>query len=139
MVIVTADEVVVQEGDRRRAFEGDLLGEVSPVTAPDGRVTQVVVVVNLPLMEAIHDRRWSPPSELHADLDRVLAHEVFGHALPYLIAGNLSGRCADPAAGERPQDSCAIRRENVIRDELGLGQRRDAGLEGLALARRTRF
>jgi hypothetical protein len=139
VVIVSADDVLVQEGERKRPFEADLLGEVSPVTAPDGRVTQVVVVVNLPLIEAIHERRRSTRSELHADLDRVLAHEVFGHALPFLMAGNVSGRCADPAVGERPQDACAIRRENLIREELGLGRRRDAGLDGLALARRSRF
>lgn len=139
VVIVTPDEVLVQDGDRARRFEADLLGEVSPVASPDGRVAQVVVVVNLPLIEAVHGRRWSTLSEVYADLDRVLAHEVFGHALPYLMAGNLSGRCADPAAGERPQDSCAIRRENMIREELGLGRRRDAGLDGLALARRSRF
>jgi hypothetical protein len=136
---VTPDEVVVQDRDRRRSFEADLLGEVTPVAEPDGRVTQVLVVVNVSLIEASHGRRFSTLSELHADLDRVLAHEVFGHALPYLIEGNVSGRCADPTSGERPEDSCAIRRENVIRAELGLGRRTDAGLYGLALARGSRF
>jgi hypothetical protein len=130
---------LVQDGNRRRPFEADVLGEVTPVVGPDGRVSEVLVVVNLHLIEDRYRRRLSPPSELHADLDRVLAHEVFGHALPYLIAGSVSGRCADPVAGERPQDSCAITRENVIREELGLGRRSDAGVAGLALARRSRF
>lgn len=139
VAIATADEVLVQDGNRRRPFEADVLGEVTPVVGPDGRVSEVLVVVNLHLIEDRYRRRLSPPSELHADLDRVLAHEVFGHALPYLIAGSVSGRCADPVAGERPQDSCAITRENVIREELGLGRRSDAGVAGLALARRSRF
>lgn len=139
VVIVAPHEVRVQDGGRTRPFEDDVLGEVTPVAGPDGRVTKVLVVVNVPLIEASHRRRLAPLSELHADLDRVLAHEVFGHALPYLITGNLSGRCADPTPGERPEESCAIRRENVVRAELGLGRRTDAGLHGLALARRSRF
>jgi hypothetical protein len=68
----------------------------------------------------------------------VLAHEVYGHAIPYLIAGDLSGRCADPVGNQRPEDSCAIARENQIREELKLGNRTDYGLSGLALARRYR-
>jgi hypothetical protein len=139
VVIVTPDEVSVLEGDRRRPFDADLLGEATPVAEPDGRVSRVLVVVNVAVIEASYGRRFSTLSELHADLDRVVAHEVFGHALPYLIAGNVSGRCADPTPGERPEHSCAIRRENVIRAELGLGRRTDAGLHGLALARRSRF
>jgi hypothetical protein len=139
VVIATPDEVLVQDGNRRRSFEPDLLGEVTPVAEPNGRVTQVLVVVNVPLIEASHGRRRATLSELHADLDRVLAHEVFGHALPYLMVGNVSGHCGDPKRGERPEDACAIRRENLIRAELGLGRRTDAGLYGLALARRSRF
>jgi hypothetical protein len=139
VVVLTPDEVRVQDGRRTRPFEADLLGEVTPVAENDGRIRQVVVVVNVPLIESTHARRLSTLSELYADLDRVVAHEVFGHAIPYLVAGDVSGRCADPAAGERPEDSCAIRRENLIRAELGLGRRTDAGLFGLALARRSRY
>jgi hypothetical protein len=138
VVVVTPDQVTVQDGGRQRPFEADLLGEVTPLVGADGRVLQVLVVVNVPLIEESHGRRLSTLSELHADLDRVLAHEVFGHALPYLLAGNVSGHCGDPAPGTRAEDSCAIRRENTVRTELGLGRRTDAGLHGLALARRTR-
>ena len=69
---------------------------------------------------------------------RILAHEVYGHAMPYLLAGHLSGKCADPLPGQRATDACAIKRENAIRGELRLGQRRDYGLDGLALVRRHR-
>ena len=69
------------------------------------------------------------------DLDRILAHEVYGHAFPYLFAGDLSGKCADPAKGQRAEDACAIKRENEIRAELRLGKRRGYGLDGLSLAR----
>ena len=75
------------------------------------------------------------PVEKYADLDRILVHEVYGHAFPYLQAGDESGRCPDPAAGERPQDACSIRRENAVRAELGLGRRTDYGLLSLIVGR----
>jgi hypothetical protein len=95
----------------------------------------VFVVVNLDLIDRAHAARNSLPAERDADLDRVLVHEVYGHAFPYLLAGNLSGRCADPIAGERAVDACSIRRENAVRAELGLGRRTDYGVAGLSLSR----
>jgi hypothetical protein len=62
-------------------------------------------------------------------------HEVYGHALPYVVVGDVAGRCADPGKDERATDACAIRRENAVRAELGLGRRSDPGLLSLALAR----
>jgi hypothetical protein len=59
---------------------------------------------------------------------------VYGHAVPYLEAGHLSGRCADPEPGQPATQSCAIQRENVVRAELRLGRRTDAALGGLILA-----
>jgi hypothetical protein len=137
-LVLTPDQVVVADGaDRRmRAFDATVLAEAAPVPREDSRVDTVMVVVNLRLLEDIHDRQGSLPAEFHADLDRILVHEIYGHALPYLIAGNLAGRCPDPAPGERAADACAIRRENAIRAELGLGRRTDYGLQGLWLARR---
>jgi hypothetical protein len=137
-LVLTPDQVVVADGaDRRmRAFDATVLAEAAPVPREDSRVDTVMVVVNLRLLEDIHDRQGSLPAEFHADLDRILVHEIYGHALPYLAAGDLSGRCADPAPGERAADACAIRRENAIRAELGLGRRTDYGLQGLWLARR---
>lgn len=141
VVVLTPDEVVVRDvGDphRRRQFDHDVLAEVSPVVEPGGVVRQVMVVINLPLVEAAHDRRRSVPRDLHADLDRILAHEVYGHALPYLLAGHVSGACADPKGDQRPTDACAIQRENTVRAELALGLRTDAGMDSLALARGVR-
>jgi hypothetical protein len=46
----------------------------------------------------------------------------------------MSGRCADPEPGQRPSEACSIRRENVVRRELGLGRRTGYDLGGLALA-----
>lgn len=135
VVVLTADQVVVDDAGRRRRFEDDLLAEVTPIVEAGGQVRQVVVVINLSRIEASYLERTSTLSEFHADLDRIVAHEVYGHALPYLMAGHVSGRCADPTAGQRPTDACAIRRENTVRAELGLGRRTDAGHYGLALAR----
>lgn len=137
-VLVTPDDVVVQDAASglSSTFDRSELAEVAPVADADGRVGQVLVVVNVERLQEIHARLGSLPGEFHADLDRVLAHEVYGHAVPYLQSGHLSGRCSDPAPGAPATDACAIRRENVIRAELGLGRRTDAGLAGLPVLRR---
>lgn len=116
--------------------EDATVAEAVPLVRAGGEVAAVVVIVNVPLLVRVHETRRSLPAELWSDLDRILVHEIYGHALPYLAAGHLSGRCADPREDERPSDACAIRRENAVRSELRLGRRVDAGLEGLALSRR---
>ncbi|MGE3277775.1 MAG: hypothetical protein AB7O67_21880 [Vicinamibacterales bacterium] len=138
-IILTPDQVVVSDqpdGQDSRPFDPGVIAEVSPVVGEGARVDTVLVVVNLPLLQQLHDRAGSLPAELESDLDRILVHELYGHAFPYLLAGDLSGRCADPGPRERAADACAIRRENAVRAELGLGRRVDHGVEGLALARR---
>jgi len=118
----------------REAFDAGLLAETVPLMDQDQQVDVVLVFVNLPLLTAIHDARLSVPRQFEADLDRVLVHELYGHGIPYLAAGDLSGRCADPKPGERPSESCSIGRENAVRAQLGLGRRGDAGLSSLTLA-----
>jgi len=136
-VILTPDQVVVTDarGTDRRRFDPTVLAGAAPVPSQDGRVGVVVVVLNLPLLQDTHRSRHSLPWEFEADLDRILIHEVYGHALPYLLAGDLAGKCADPEPDERPADACSIKRENAVRSELGLGRRKDSGLDGLALMR----
>jgi hypothetical protein len=136
-VIVTPDQVRVvdRDGQPGPPFDPSVLAEVQPIADAQDRVATVLVVVNVDLLATVHARsQWS--FDLDADLDRILAHEVYGHAVPYLLSGHLSGKCADPVPGQRPTDACAIQRENAVRSQLGLGQRIDSGLHGLALARR---
>ena len=140
VVVLTSDQVVVRDrhaGDGLHPFDADLLAEVTTVTnRHDGaQVDAVIVAVNLDLLDQAHQRLGLPWSNRDADLDRILVHEIYGHALPYLLAGTMSGRCADPVEGQRAVDSCAIRRENAVRAELGLGQRADPGLLSLAFSR----
>lgn len=140
-VILTPDQVVVTDEPgsvAKDAFDPTVLAEVAPVPRADSRVDVVLVVINLPLLEESHRNAGSVPSEFEADLDRILVHEIYGHAVPYLLAGHLSGRCADPAPGERARSACSIQRENAVRAELGLGRRTSYGLDDLNLARRTR-
>lgn len=138
-VVVTPKNVQVKDpgNGRVRPFDADVLAEVQPLAEIETRVDAVVIVVNIELLERMQPS-LSTARDLEDDLDRVLAHEVYGHAIPYLLAGDLSGKCADPAPGERAEDACAIKRENLIRAEMRLGQRRDYGLSGLTLARRYR-
>ncbi|MEZ5416799.1 MAG: hypothetical protein R2708_05595 [Vicinamibacterales bacterium] len=140
-VVLTPDQVVVKDaatGSTGR-FDAASLAEVAPLADADGRVSTVMVVINVDGLEAAHARLGSLPGEFLADVDRVLAHEIYGHAVPYLEAGHVSGQCADPAPGTPVLAACAIQRENVIRAELRLGRRTDAGLGSLTLLRRATY
>jgi hypothetical protein len=136
--VLTPDQVKVAEaiGERGTApFDRDLLAAASPVVDGETRIQRVLVVVNLDLLQDLHDRTNSLQGEFEADLDALLVHEVYGHAFPYLLAGDLSGQCADPGPGQRPQDACSIRRENDVRQDLGLARRATYGLNALHLVR----
>ncbi len=137
ILVLTPDQVRVAQapGGPAETFDPTLLAEAVPLPLDGLRVDEVVVVINLPLIADVHARLGSLPGEHDADLDRILVHEVYGHALPILLAGSLAGRCADPAPGQRASEACAIQRENDVRSELRLGRRVDAGLGGLSLAR----
>jgi hypothetical protein len=137
VLVVTPGDVQTAELNlytARHAFDSGSLAEAVPLFRQDLQIPLVVVVVNLRLVERFHQERLSVPRDFDADLDRIVVHEVYGHAIPYLLAGNLSGRCADPKPRERASDACSIRRENAVRAELGLGRRTDEGLFSLAFA-----
>jgi hypothetical protein len=138
-VVVTPKQVRVKDPNsgKIRSFDADVIAEVQPLAEHETRVDAVVIVVNLDLLERLQGP-MTTIGDFEDDLDRILAHEVYGHAFPYLLAGDLSGKCADPVKGQRAEDACAIKRENEIRAELRLGQRREYGLDGLTLARRYR-
>jgi hypothetical protein len=139
VVVVTPDKVRVRDdrGGAETPFDADVIAEVQPIADDWSRVDTVVVVINLPLLDKLYSDATT--GDLDADLDRILAHEVYGHAIPYLLAGHLSGKCADPLPKQRATDACAIKRENEIRGELRLGERRGYGLDGLTIARRFRY
>ena len=139
VMVVTPDKVRVRDahGESETPFDPEVLAEAQPIADDWSRVDVVIVVVNLPLLDKLYSD--ATPANLHADLDRILAHEIYGHAIPYLLAGHLSGKCADPLPKQRATDACAIKRENEIRSELRLGQRREYGLDGLAMTRRYRY
>ncbi len=135
-VIVTPKQVLAADPrrGRQRAFDNSVLADISLLPATTSGIA-AVVVVNLQLLDELHGRRGSASIEKAADLDRILIHEIYGHAFPYLRVGNASGKCADPIAGERAENACSIQRENAVRAELGLGRRTDYGLRGLTLGR----
>ncbi len=140
-LILTPDQVVVSDaadGGRRAvdAFDATSLGEVSPVIRDGAAVDVVLVVVNVGLLSDLHDRLGTTTAEFEADLERVLIHEVYGHAIPYLQTGDTSGRCPDPERGQAAGDACSVRRENAVRAEAGLGERRDYAMGGLVVMER---
>jgi len=140
-LLLTPDQVVVSEApasETTDAFDASTLAEVSPVLTDGARVDVVLVVVNVDLLASMHERLGSSRADFETDLERVLIHEVYGHAVPYLLAGSAAGRCADPAKGERAVDACSVRRENAVRAEAGLGERTDYTFGGLILMDRLR-
>ena len=142
VLVLTPEQVVVADsldGEGAGTFDAGVVAAAAPVPDRGSRVREVLVVVNLPLIDRAHSRTRSLPGEIDLDLDLILAHEVYGHALPYLLAGDLSGRCADPVPGQKATEACAIRRENAIRAELGVAARQSGGLESLLLARPRGF
>jgi hypothetical protein len=134
VLVATPSDVVVKDVRGRNVFDLGVLAEAVPVFNRESELSLVVIVVNLRLVRQIHDERLSVPRDFEADLDRILVHEVYGHAVPYLLAGDSSGRCADPQQGEPAPEACSIRRENEVRAELGLGRRGDSGNYSLKLA-----
>jgi hypothetical protein len=135
LLVTPADPILstLAKADRN-PFDTGVLAEAVPLMREDAQIPIVVVIVNLPLLKGLHDARLTVPRHFEADVDRILVHEIYGHGVPYLLAGNVSGRCADPAPREPPDKACAIRRENAVRAELGLGRRGDAGLSSLTFA-----
>jgi hypothetical protein len=129
-IIVAAVRELTGLPDR---FARSELAAASPVVAPDSTVGTVLVVVNSALLERLYRAAAAPRAQRDDDLVRILVHEVYGHAVPYLLAGHVRGGCPDPAPGEFT--GCAVDRENVVRTELGLGARHGHDLSGLALAR----
>jgi hypothetical protein len=135
-VVLTSDQAqAATPSGEPNSFDATVLAEAVPVLGPEDQVRLVVVVVNLALLEETHHSRRSLPREIEVDLERILVHEVYGHAVPYLVARHLSGRCADPAPGQRAIEACSIQRENAVREELKLGRRVSYGLDGLSLWR----
>ena len=124
-LVITPDQI-------KTPIEADTLAQVFPLADERSHVETVLVVINITLL---HQLSGLPATaiDFEGDVDRILAHEVYGHAIPLLLSG---ARCADPAAGQSALASCAIQRENVIRREMRLGQRFEYGRDGLASTRR---
>jgi len=136
-VAATGRRAVLITNDRfDGVFEADTLAQAEPIVVDQSRVDVMLVVVNLELLHKLSGLQMTAV-DFEDDVDRILAHEVYGHAVPVLLAGSLAAKCADPAAGQSAIASCAVQRENVIRREMRLGQRVDYGRDSLAIAKRS--
>lgn len=107
-----------------------LLGAAITFHEPrSGRVLAVLVHVDVERAAAAARGLAALPAvaSVQAALDRlvdeVLVHEVWGHAVPLALAGTVGAACPDPRPGERAEDACVTRRENVLRGELGWPRR----------------
>lgn len=127
-MVVTPDQV-------KTPMDTDTLAQVFPIADGQARVETVLVVINLELLQKL-SRLPVTAVDFEDDVDRIIAHEVYGHAIPFLLSGSLAGQCADPVIGQSALASCVIQRENVIRREMRLGERFEYGRDSLAMTRR---
>jgi hypothetical protein len=126
--------LVITPDDVKTPINSATLAQVFPLADEQSRVDTVLVVINLDLLQKL-SRLPVTAVDFQDDVDRIIAHEVYGHAIPLLLSGSLAGQCADPAVGQSAIASCVIQRENVIRREMRLGQRLEYGRDSLAGAR----
>jgi hypothetical protein len=129
--------LVITPDQLQTPIDAATLAQVFPIADEQSHVDTVLVVVNLELLRKLSGLPVTAV-DFEDDVDRLIAHEVYGHAIPLLLSGSLAGNCADPVAGQSAVASCVIQRENVIRREMRLGMRSEYGRESLAIARRDR-
>lgn len=86
-------------------------------------VYSAVVVIDAPRLTQAYLRAYPHATNIDLYVDRVLVHELFGHLAPVVISGRMSERCLDPQGRSREafEASCAIQRENIVRQELNMG------------------
>jgi hypothetical protein len=132
IAVGTPEQVMSRQATGRLALtRAARVGEFTAVADPlDGTVREmhVWVAVDRIARRALGARRGATPAALRrrldAQVDAVLIHELWGHAVPVAETGNLAAHCPDPRRGEPPLESCVMRRENDLRAELGLEPRR---------------
>jgi hypothetical protein len=107
-----------------------------PLVDGDGKVRNFLVVVDYSMLSRLGSSKHLLKKDIETDLTRLLIHEIYGHAMPWLLYGKAGG-CFDPKPGQLPASACSIRRENRIRKELGLGVRTDFGIESFAMGGRS--
>ena len=95
---------------------------------PDPELPEIDLVVIRVDLTALHRaakrRLIGGTAWLERTTDAIVIHELWGHAVPVLAAGSITGRCPDPRPGEVEAESCVMRRESVLRAELGLSPRK---------------
>lgn len=134
-VLVAAPEQVRRMVPELEGYRTEHFGEVLPLRDEAGALIGAVVSVDVPRLERLFLAAGLPASILAGDVDRILIHEVYGHVVPLSVSRQLSGGCPDPAPEEPALSSCAIRRENRIRAELGLEPRTAYDIRGLTIGR----
>lgn len=87
----------------------------------------IIVIVNPALLRHIQERGGASDDAVLRDLDHVLIHEIYGHAIPYSASAGTGSPCLDML--------CAIPRENSVRREMGASIRRERGARALEVYR----
>jgi hypothetical protein len=94
---------------------------LTPTNAPGRPINHFSVIVRLTdLRAALANSTTDADSALfNRHMERVLAHEIYGHLLPQLRLGKTAPiACDDPTDGAHWYDACVMRRERHIMAQL---------------------
>jgi hypothetical protein len=80
---------------------------------------RALVAVRMDLLDYLHPSPAANGSTGYQEaLDRLLVHEIYGHLAPVVEARSATATCPDARPGERREDSCVWRREQVVLREV---------------------
>lgn len=92
----------------------------------DGRAIAAFVAVDVSRLESLY-AAFESSDKLAADVELILAHELYAHLAPMAHSGLVTDHCVDPLPIEvrlRPEiKGCSTERENLVRDDLGIARR----------------
>ena len=113
-VAATGRQAFLVTPDRwnKTAFDSETLAQVFPFADDQSRVDTIVVVVNLELLRKLSGLPVTAV-DFEDDVDRIIAHEVYGHAIPFLLAGAMSRRRAPTRPSARARSPPARFRERT--------------------------
>lgn len=119
------DRLNQARGPEHQVRPSDQMGAVSLFSPrPDGSVNQAAAFFDVDRIHAM-----APDSAAARDALRdAVIHEVYGHIVPVAKAGSMKGDHRDPKPGERFERSPVGKRENKLRQEIGLLPRTVYGL-----------
>jgi hypothetical protein len=80
-----------------------------------GRLREATVAIRLEWLRSLYGAEAVP--EFEAALDELLVHEIYGHLVPLIVAGDLAAVCSDPEPHQRVEESCVGKRTLRVQEQ----------------------